>query len=110
MISLIGNVMTNDELRNTEILEEIAPEDMDSKFLLAESTGKTGRDFLQRLQRLWFVSSNRKMPGMQQEATRLVTKLQTATFPVQVQKAIDPEVNPCEDFYEFAVSPKVFMT
>jgi hypothetical protein len=84
-------------------LDEVLGEDLDSKFFLAEGSGKDGREFLERLQRIWFVSSNKKLTSLRQEATRIVSKLQIASFPTQVQNAVNMEVNPCEDFYEFAV-------
>ncbi len=89
-------------------LEEVLGEDLDSKFFLAEGSGKNGRQFLERLQRIWFVSSNKKLTSLQQEATRIATKLQIAGFPTQVQNAVNTEVNPCEDFYEFSVGCFVF--
>lgn len=103
MVLLTSTLVRNDRVPSFNLLEDKPLDEMDTKFLLAESTGESGRKFLQRLQRLWFVSSNRNMSDLQQEATRLATKLQTANFPPQVQNAIASEVNPCDDFYEFAV-------
>ena len=98
-IAMIGTQITYKNI----LVSEDHVDDLDTKFLLAESSGQGGRNFLERLQRLWFVSSARNMSNLRDQATRLATKLQTAGFPSQVQNAINNEVNPCDDFYEFAV-------
>ena len=84
-------------------LETDLGDNIDQKFLVAEASGKDGRAFLQKLQNIWFVSSQKKLDAVAKETTRLATKLQTAEFPTEVLNAVNKEVNPCDDFYEFSV-------
>jgi len=74
----------------------------DAKYLAAMSKGDAGAGFIQRLQNMWFVMSNKGDPKVAQEAQSLAVQLQTADFPHTVKGDTSSEVNPCEDFYEFA--------
>lgn len=68
----------------------------------AEANGGGGKAFLERLQRMWFVMGHKGDKQTANEASRLATQLQIATFPGHVKRNVNTDVNPCEDFYEFA--------
>jgi len=76
--------------------------DLDAQYLGAEAKGEQGREFLQRLQRMWFVMHHKGHEGLAKQASELAAEMQIASFPHDVKSAINTEVNPCDDFYEFA--------
>jgi hypothetical protein len=74
----------------------------DGKYLAAVSKGQDGTGFMQKLQNVWFVMSNKGNAEVANEAQALAVQLQTADFPHTVKGDTNALVNPCSDFYEFA--------
>lgn len=77
-------------------------DDMDKRYFSAVAHGDEGDSFLKKLQNMWFVTSNKGLDGIAKDAEGIAATLQTAAFPEDVKKNINLEVNPCDDFYEFA--------
>ena len=75
---------------------------LNTKFLEASAAGAAGRDFLARLQDIWFVETNAGRADLAGDATRMASSLLVAGFPEDMKVAVDVATNPCEDFYEFA--------
>ena len=75
--------------------------DLDYKYLAAEAKGDDHT--LQKLQRMWFVMSNTDgMQSVAKEAGGVATQLMSAAMPPPVRTNLTMEVNPCDDFYEYA--------
>ena len=79
--------------------ESAISDDLNNKFLQASGSGTSGKDFLSRLQDVWFVESNSFHKELASDATEMVGNLIIATFPDDMKEAVDVNVNPCEDFY-----------
>ena len=75
---------------------------INDKFLHAISGGKQGGDFVQRLEDTWFVEKHNGREDLAEAATELAGGMMIAGFPEDMHAAVDTNVNPCEDFYEFA--------
>jgi len=75
---------------------------LNDKFLHASSGGAGGKDFVHRLEDMWFVEEHSQRSDLAEDATELSSALQIAGFPADMHDAVDVNVNPCEDFYEFA--------
>ena len=74
---------------------------LDYRYLAAEAKGDVS--MLQKLQRVWFVMSNKKgMQSVAAESGGVATQLMSAAFPTTVRTNLNQEVNPCDDFYEYA--------
>jgi len=71
-------------------------------FFSAELKGAEGADFLTRLQRIWFISKAKGLSSIEKQTTRIAGTAIASSFPTEVRNAVNLDVNPCEDFYEFA--------
>ena len=85
-------------------LEQLPEPDpaLNDRFLHASGGGAAGRDFVQRLEDMWFVEEHSGRADLAGDATELAAAMQVAGFPADMQAAVDVHVNPCDDFYEFA--------
>jgi hypothetical protein len=83
-------------------LQSAVSDSLNTKFLEASAAGAAGKDFLARLQDIWFVESNAGRAELAGDATRMASNLLVAGFPEDMKAAVDVTTNPCEDFYEFA--------
>jgi len=71
------------------------------RYLAAEAKGDT--NMLQKLQRMWFVMNNKdNMQPVAKEAGGIATQMMSAAFPTPVRTNLNQQVNPCDDFYEYA--------
>ena len=71
------------------------------RYLAAEAKGDT--NMLQKLQRMWFVMNNKdNMQSVAKEAGGIATQMMSASFPTPVRTNLNQQVNPCDDFYEYA--------
>jgi len=77
-------------------------DEMDKKYFSAVAHGEEGASFLQRLQNMWFVTENKDLTDVAKDAEGIAVQLQTVSFPEDVKSSLNLDVNPCEDFYEFA--------
>lgn len=51
---------------------------------------------------MWFVAQFKGMHQLAQDTTKVANQMQLAAFPADMLAAVKEEVNPCDDFYEFA--------
>lgn len=75
---------------------------INDKFLHAISGGGQGKNFVRRLEDVWFVEKHNGRSDLAEDSTELVAGMMIAGFPEDMHAAVDVSVNPCEDFYEFA--------
>jgi len=96
-------VMSTRETNDVRIdLAQLVSDKMDAEYLQAEASGKSGKAFLKKLQDMWFVAQYRGMTQVALDATKLSNQMQLASFPEDMLAAVKDDVNPCDDFYEFA--------
>eukprot|EP00961_Rhodomonas_salina_P198672 2679733-Rhodomonas_salina.1 len=91
--------MVSTSSHNRVMLEE---KDMDTRYLISQGSGEKGLGFLKRLQEMWFVEDNGDHPELAVAASKIAGSVASAAFPDDMRDAIDPAVNPCDDFYEYA--------
>eukprot|EP00960_Hanusia_phi_P029156 747803-Hanusia_phi.AAC.3 len=64
--------------------------------------GDGSTSFIKRLQDIWFVEDQIGSKKISQGAEGVAARLQVSGFPEDMRGAINANVDPCDDFYEFA--------
>lgn len=102
LLSALLVVAATGSMKPVERAEAAISDDLNTKFLQASGSGSSGKDFLSRLQDIWFVETNAGRKDLANDATEMAGNLLVAGFPDDMKEAVDVTVNPCEDFYEFS--------